>query len=479
MFENLQEKLQRAFKSLRGQAKLTEENIDEALREIRLALLEADVNFKVVKQLIDQIRAKAVGQEVLTALSPGEQVIKIVRDELVAILGTDTARMKFASQPPTVVLMAGLQGSGKTTTSGKLAHWFKNGGHRPLLVSVDVYRPAAREQLKIVAQAVKAQIYEGHVAPDIYAHGAPDAPVRGGSDGTPADEGVRRSMSADVERLAKEARREAVVSGCDVLIVDTAGRLHIDDQLMDEMQSLKKLLNPSEILFVADAMTGQDAVNSADEFHKKLTLTGVVLTKMDGDARGGAALSIRHVTGQPIKFIGVGEKYDALEPFHPDRLVSRILGMGDILSLIERAESQIDKKKAQEIASKALSGDGFSLEDFRDQLRQVRKMGSIKNIMGMMPSIGPFSGLQKAADKVDEKQINRVEAIINSMTTHERNHHEVINGSRRKRIARGSGTSVQEVNNLLRQYAQMRKMFKDMGKPSFARRLAGMKLPGM
>jgi signal recognition particle subunit SRP54 len=452
MFENLQEKLQRAFKSLRGQAKLTEENIDEALREIRLALLEADVNFKVVKQLIDQIRAKAVGQEVLTALSPGEQVIKIVRDELVEILGKDTARMKFASQPPTVVLMAGLQGSGKTTTSGKLAHWFKAGGHRPLLVSVDVYRPAAREQLKVVAQAVKSQIYEGEVG---------------------------EANTATVERLVKEARREAVVSGCDVLIVDTAGRLHIDDQLMDEMQSLKKLLNPSEILFVADAMTGQDAVNSADEFHKKLTLTGVVLTKMDGDARGGAALSIRQVTGQPIKFIGVGEKYDALEPFHPDRIVSRILGMGDILSLIERAEQQIDKKKAQEMASKALSGDGFSLEDFRDQLRQVKKMGSMKSLMGMLPSIGPFSGLQKAADNVDEKQINRVEAIINSMTSHERNHHEVINGSRRKRIARGSGTTVQEVNNLLRQYAQMKKMFKQMGKPSFARRLAGMKLPGM
>jgi signal recognition particle subunit SRP54 len=452
MFENLQEKLQRAFKSLRGQAKLTEENIDEALREIRLALLEADVNFKVVKQLIDQIRAKAVGQEVLTALSPGEQVIKIVRDELVEILGKDTARMKFASQPPTVVLMAGLQGSGKTTTSGKLAHWFKNGGHRPLLVSVDVYRPAAREQLKIVAEAVKAHIYQGEVG---------------------------EANTATVERLVKEARREAVVSGCDVLIVDTAGRLHIDDDLMNEMQSLKKLLNPSEILFVADAMTGQDAVNSADEFHKKLSLTGVVLTKMDGDARGGAALSIRQVTGQPIKFIGVGEKYDALEPFHPDRIVSRILGMGDILSLIERAESQIDKKKAQEMATKALTGDGFSLEDFRDQLRQVKKMGSIKNLMGMMPSIGPFSGLQKAADNVDEKQINRVEAIINSMTSHERNHHEVINGSRRKRIARGSGTSVQEVNNLLRQYAQMKKMFKQMGKPSFARRLAGMKLPGM
>jgi signal recognition particle subunit SRP54 len=452
MFENLQEKLQRAFKSLRGQAKLTEENIDEALREIRLALLEADVNFKVVKQLIDQIRAKAVGQEVLTALSPGEQVIKIVRDELVEILGKDTARMKFASQPPTVVLMAGLQGSGKTTTSGKLAHWFKNGGHRPLLVSVDVYRPAAREQLKVVAAAVKSHIYEGEVG---------------------------EANTATVERLVKEARREAIVSGCDVLIVDTAGRLHIDDQLMDEMQSLKKLLNPSEILFVADAMTGQDAVNSADEFHKKLSLTGIVLTKMDGDARGGAALSIRQVTGQPIKFIGVGEKYDALEPFHPDRIVSRILGMGDILSLIERAESQIDKKKAQEMATKALTGDGFSLEDFRDQLRQVKKMGSMKSLMGMLPSIGPFSGLQKAADNVDEKQINRVEAIINSMTSHERDHHEVINGSRRKRIARGSGTTVQEVNNLLRQYAQMRKMFKQMGKPSFARRLAGMKMPGM
>ncbi len=358
MFENLQEKLQRAFKTLRGQATLTEENIDEALREIRLALLEADVNFKVVKQLIDQIRAKAVGQEVLTALSPGEQVIKIVRDELVELLGKDTARMKFASQPPTVVLMAGLQGSGKTTTSGKLANWFKTGGHRPLLVSVDVYRPAAREQLKVVAQAVKSHIYEGTVG---------------------------EANTATVERLVKEARREAVVSGCDVLIVDTAGRLHIDDQLMDEMQSLKKLLNPSEILFVADAMTGQDAVRSAEEFHKKLSLTGVVLTKMDGDARGGAALSIRQVTGQPIKFIGVGEKYDALEPFHPDRIVSRILGMGDILSLIERAESQIDKKKAQEMATKALTGDGFSLEDFRDQLRQVKKMGSMKSLMGMLP----------------------------------------------------------------------------------------------
>ena len=452
MFENLQEKLQRAFKTLRGQATLTEENIDEALREIRLALLEADVNFKVVKQLIDQIRAKAVGQEVMTALSPGEQVIKILRDELVEVLGKDTARMKFASQPPTVVLMAGLQGSGKTTTSGKLANWFKVGGHRPLLVSVDVYRPAAREQLKVVAQAVKSHIYEGQVG---------------------------EANTATVERLAKEARREAIVSGCDVLIVDTAGRLHIDDQLMDEMQSLKKLLNPSEILFVADAMTGQDAVRSAEEFHKKLSLTGVVLTKMDGDARGGAALSIRQVTGQPIKFIGVGEKYDALEPFHPDRIVSRILGMGDILSLIERAESQIDKKKAQEMATKALSGDGFSLEDFRDQLQQIKKLGSMESILKMLPSVGPFAGMQQAAGQIDEKQFVRLEAIINSMTPKERRNHDIISGTRRKRIAAGSGTSVQEVNQLLRQYAQMAKMFKQVGKGGLAKSMMRGGLSGM
>src|SRR5438132_4169580 len=320
MFENLSEKLQRTFKTLRGQAVLNEDNIQDALKQIRLALLEADVNFKVVKQLIDKIQDKALGKDVMTALSPGEQVIKTVRDELVGMLGQDTAKLKFASQPPTVVLMAGLQGSGKTTTSGKLANWLKNGGHRPLLVSVDVYRPAAREQLKVVAQAIKANIYEGEVT---------------------------ESNTATVERLAKEARREAINTGSDVLIIDTAGRLHIDDQLMEEMQSLKRLMNPQEILFVADAMTGQDAVRSADEFHKKLSLTGVVLTKMDGDARGGAALSIRQVTGQPIKFIGVGEKYDALEPFHPDRIVSRILGMGDILSLIEKAEQNVDKKKSR------------------------------------------------------------------------------------------------------------------------------------
>jgi len=452
MFENLSDKLQRAFKNLRGQGTLTEENMNEALREIRMALLEADVNFKVVKELIDHIREKAMGQEVMTSLSPAEQVVKIVRDEMVAILGTDTAKVKFASQPPSVILMAGLQGSGKTTTSGKLANWLKKGGHRPMLVSVDVYRPAAREQLKVVAQSVGSHIYEGK---------------------------VEEANTATVERLVKEARREAINNGCDVLVVDTAGRLHIDEQLMDEMQSLKKLLNPQEILFVADAMTGQDAVKSADEFHKKLALTGVVLTKMDGDARGGAALSIRNVTGQPIKFMGVGEKYDALEPFHPDRIVGRILGMGDILSLIEKAEEKLDKKKSEDFARKALSGDGFSLEDFRDQLRQVKKLGSLSSIMSMMPKVGPFANMQQVADKVDEKEITRVEAIINSMTAWERNHHEAINGSRRKRIARGSGTSVQEVNNLLRQYAQMRKMFKSMSKPSFAKRLAGMKMPGM
>ena len=452
MFENLQEKLQRAFKNLRGQGTLTPENIQEALKEIRMALLEADVNFKVVKELIDHIQEKAVGQEVMTALSPAQQVVKIVHDELVNVLGKDTAKLKFASQPPTIILMAGLQGSGKTTTSGKLAAWLKKGGHRPMLVSVDVYRPAARQQLKVVAESIKAHLYEGNVV-------LADTPT--------------------VERLAKEARKEAMNSGCNFLIVDTAGRLHIDEEMMAEMQSLKKILSPQEILFVADAMTGQDAVRSADEFHKKLSLTGVVLTKMDGDARGGAALSIRQVTGQPIKFIGVGEKYDALEPFHPDRIVGRILGMGDVMTLIEQAQEKIDQKKAAEFASKALAGDGFSLDDFRDQLRQVKKLGSLQSVIKMLPSVGPFANMQKAADKVDDKQLTRVEAIINSMTQHERLHHEVINGSRRKRIARGSGTSVQEVNQLLRQYAQMRKMFKDMGKASFGRKLAGMKFPGM
>ena len=454
MFENLSEKLQRAFKNLRGQGAVTEENMTEALREIRVALLEADVNLNVVKELIDHIREKALGQEVMTSLSPTEQVTKIVRDELIAILGKDVARFQFASRPPTVILMAGLQGSGKTTTAGKLAAWLQKGGHRPMLVSVDVYRPAAREQLRVVAQSIKANIYQGD--------------MKGEAPGT-----------ALVERLAKEARRDAVITGCDTLIVDTAGRLHIDAELMDEMAKLKALLSPQEILFVADAMTGQDAVKSAEAFHKQLSLTGTVLTKMDGDARGGAALSIRHVTGQPVKFIGTGEKPDAFEPFHPDRIVGRILGMGDIMSLIEKAEEKLDKKKSEDFARKALSGDGFSLEDFRDQLRQIKKLGSLESILKMLPSVGPLAGMQQMAGQVDEKQFTRVEAIINSMTQKERNHHEIISGSRRKRIANGSGTTVQEVNQLLRQYAQMRKMFKGMGKGGMLQRRAMGMLGGM
>jgi signal recognition particle subunit SRP54 len=446
MFENLTEKLQRAFKNLRGQGTLSEENIAEALREIRVALLEADVNLNVVRELIEHIRDKAVGTEVMAALSPTEQVIKVVRDELIELLGKDTARFKFAPQPPTVILMAGLQGSGKTTTAGKLAAWLKKGKHRPLLVSVDVYRPAAREQLKIVAKSIDAKIYEGD--------------LKGEAPG-----------SALVERLAQEARREARNFGFDTLIVDTAGRLHIDEELMAEMGRLKKLLNPQEILFVADAMTGQDAVNSAQDFHKRLNLTGVVLTKMDGDARGGAALSIRHVTGQPIKFIGTGEKADAFEPFHPDRIVGRILGMGDILSLVEKAEATLDRKKSEEFAKKALLGDGFTLEDFRDQLKQIRKLGSMESILKMLPSVGPFAGMQQAANQVDEKQFVRLEAIINSMTPKERRNHEIISGSRRKRIAAGSGTTVQDVNQLLRQYAQMSKMFKQMGKGGLAKQM--------
>jgi signal recognition particle subunit SRP54 len=454
MFENLSDKLQRAFKNLRGQGSITEENMQEALREIRVALLEADVNLNVVKELIDHIRQRALGQEVLTSLSPTEQVVKIVRDEMVTLLGKDTARFQFASRPPTVILMAGLQGSGKTTTAGKLAAWLQKGGHRPMLVSVDVYRPAAREQLRVVAQSIKANIYEGD--------------TKGEAAGTPL-----------VERLAREARREAVITGCDTLIVDTAGRLHIDTELMHEMAKLKAQLSPQEILFVADAMTGQDAVRSAEAFHKQLSLTGTVLTKMDGDARGGAALSIRHVTGQPVKFIGTGEKPDAFEPFHPDRIVSRILGMGDIMSLIEKAEEKLDKRKSEEFARKALSGDGFSLEDFRDQLRQIKKLGSMESILKMLPSVGPFAGMQQMAGQVDEKQFNRVEAIINSMTPKERTHHEIISGSRRKRIAAGSGTTVQEVNQLLRQYAQMRKMFKGMGKGGLLQRRAMGMLTGM
>ena len=438
MFENLSDKLQRSFKTLRGQGTLSDENISDALREIRLALLESDVNLNVVNDLIEHIRTRALGSQVATALSPAEQIVKIVHDELANVLGRDTARFKFSSQPPSVILMAGLQGSGKTTTTAKLAQWLKKGGHRPMLVSVDVYRPAAREQLKVVASSISAQLYEGDTK------------------GEPAD-------SRLVERLAKEAKREAANYGCDILIVDTAGRNHIDDALMAEMAALKKLLNPSEILFIADAMTGQDAVNSAKAFNDRLSITGAILTKMDGDSRGGAALSIRQITGAPIKFLGTGEKPDAFEAFHPDRIVGRILGMGDIATLLERAEEKLDRSKAEAFAKKALTGDGFSLEDFRDQLRQIKKLGSMQSILKMLPSVGPFAGMQQAAANVDESQFTRIEAIINSMTSKERHNSALINGSRRKRIALGSGTTVQEVNNLLRQHTQMSKLFKGMG----------------
>ena len=475
MFENLSDKLQRSFKTLRGQGTITDDNVNDALREIRTALLESDVNLAVTQSLVEHIRTRAIGAEVATSLSPSEQLVKIVSDELQNLLGKDTARFKFASQPPTVILMAGLQGSGKTTTSGKLAQWLKKGGHRPMLVSVDVYRPAAREQLRIVADSIKAPIYEGKLDPS---HDVSSRPEAARSDAAHdlssrpksqrSEDEVERPAAPspgtpEVLRLAKEALRDARNSGCDILLVDTAGRLGIDQLLMDEMAALKADLKPSEILFVADAMTGQDAVNSAKAFNDRLGITGVILTKMDGDARGGAALSIRHITGAPIKFLGTGERPDAFEPFHPDRIVSRIMGMGDIATLLERAEEKLDRGKAEQFAKKALSGDGFTLDDFREQLRQIKKMGSMKSILKMLPSVGPFAGMAQAAENVDEGQFNRVENIINSMTNRERQDHEIINGSRRKRIATGSGTTVQEVNNLLRQYSQMRKMFKMVG----------------
>jgi signal recognition particle subunit SRP54 len=449
MFDNLSDKLQRVFKNLRGEGKLTSANMDEALREIRVALLEADVHFKVVKQFIEQVKEKAMGEEVLTALSPTQQVVKIVRDELIKMLGVHQSRLRFANEPPTVVMIVGLQGSGKTTSAAKLARFLTKEGSRPELVSVDVYRPAARHQLSILAKQVGAPIYEG----------------------TPEE-----TKPLD---LARSARRDAMQTGRDLLLVDTAGRQHIDEQLMGELHELKDALNPTEILFVADAMTGQDAVRSADEFHKRLGITGVILTKMDGDARGGAALSIRTITGQPLKFVGVGEKTDALEAFHPDRVASRILGMGDMLSLIDKVQETIDQKTAEKMQEKLL-GDEFTLEDFRDQIKQVRKLGSLGGLLKMMPQIGPLKDLKES--DIDERRIDRVVAMIDSMTPKERRNHMLINGSRRRRIAKGSGTSVQDVNNLLKEYAQARKMMKSLtgaGGLALGKKLARMKIPGL
>jgi signal recognition particle subunit SRP54 len=446
MFDNLSDKLQRVFKNLRGEGKLSAANMEAALREIRVALLEADVNFKVVKQLIEAVKEKAMGEEVLAALSPSQQVIKIVRDELTRILGSHQSKLRFSNEPPSVILIVGLQGSGKTTSTGKLARWLSKNGHSPMMVSVDVYRPAAREQLRVVAKDVGLPIYPG----------------------TPEE-----TKPID---LARSARREAANSGRDVLLVDTAGRLHIDDELMVELQQLKELLTPVEILFVADAMTGQDAVKSAEEFHKRLAITGVILTKMDGDARGGAALSIRHVTGQPLKFVGVGEKSDALEPFYPERAASRILGMGDMLSFIEKAEEAIDKKQAVEMQRKLIENE-FTLEDFRDQIRQLRKLGPLEGMLSMMPQVGILKDLKNV--KVDENEITHVVAIIDSMTPKERANYMLINGSRRRRIAMGSGTTVQEVNQLLKQYGQAKKMMKTFSGGMLGKKLGKMKLPFM
>jgi signal recognition particle subunit SRP54 len=446
MFENLTEKLQRTFKNLRGQGKLTEEHLDAALAEIREAMLEGDVAISVVDELLASIRSKALGSEVMLQLSPDQQVIKVVRDELTTLLGKH-AKPLFASRPPSVWMIVGLQGSGKTTTTGKLAKWLAQHGHRPIVVSTDVYRPAAREQLAQVAKSIGANLWPG---------AGTDKPLE----------------------IVRGAIREAKLSASDVILVDTAGRLHIDDDLMNELGHLKKELQPSEILFIADAMIGQDAVRSAGEFHKRLGLTGVILTKLDGDARGGAALSISKVSGAPVKFVGLGEKYDALEGFYPERIVSRILGMGDILSLIERAEQAVDKKAALELERK-LRTDGFTLEDFRDQLRQIRKMGPLEQLVDMLPKVGPLENIPKDAS-VDEGKLKQVEAIINSMTNQERLDHNVIDGKRRKRIAKGSGTTVQDVNQVLKQYMQMRTMMKQYGSMAARAKMKGLgKLAGL
>jgi signal recognition particle subunit SRP54 len=446
VFENLTEKLQRTFKNLRGQGKLTEEHLDAALAEIREALLEGDVNVGVADELLANIRQKSIGSEVLLQLSPDQQVVKTVRDELTTLLGKH-AKPLFSSRPPSVWMIVGLQGSGKTTTTGKLAKWLALHGHRPIVVSTDVYRPAAREQLAQVAKGVGTQLWPGK---------GTDKPLE----------------------IVRGAIKEAKLSASDVILVDTAGRLHIDDELMNELSVLKKELQPSEILFIADSMIGQDAVRSAGEFHKRLGLTGVVLTKLDGDARGGAALSIAKVSGAPVKFVGLGEKYDALEAFYPERIVSRVLGMGDIMSLIERAEQSIDKKAAIELERK-LRKEDFTLEDFRDQLKQIRKMGPLDQLVDMLPKLGPLANLPKEA-KVDERQLKQVEAIINSMTNQERRDHNVIDGKRRKRIAKGSGTTVQDVNQVLKQYMQMRQMMKQYGALAARGKIKGLgKLAGL
>ena len=439
MFENLSDKLDGIFKRLKGHGKLTEQNIQEALKEVRMALLEADVNFKVVKDFIQSVEQRAIGQEVMASLTPAQQLIKIVKEEMTSLMGGEEQKIHLSGSPPIPIMLVGLHGCGKTTTAAKLARYFHEKGKRPYLVPADVYRPAAIEQLQKLGEELKVDFYRPEPS----------------------------QMPLDI---CLKGRDSALKGGYDVMLVDTAGRLHIDEALMLELREIKTHIKPKEVLLVADAMTGQDAVNIAKNFNERLGIDGIILTKMDGDARGGAALSIKSVTQKPIKFIGVGEKLDALEAFHPDRMASRILGMGDVFTLIEKAEAAFDEKKAKELEKK-IRKDTFTLEDFRDQLQQVRKMGSLESIMSMIPGL-PKKMKGMGGLDFDERELVRVEAIINSMTPKERANFMIINGSRRLRIARGSGTSVQEVNQLLKRYAQARKMMKrfaQMGEKGFQR----------
>ena len=440
MFDNLSDRLGATFKKLKGHGKLTEKNISDAMREVRLALLEADVHYKVAKEFITKVRTRAVGQEVMRSLTPAQQVIKIVHQELTALMGEQAAPLDMSGRPPFIAMLVGLQGSGKTTTSGKLALHLKKMGRRPYLVPADLQRPAAVEQLKTLGRQIQVPVYDSSTK---------DKPV----------DLVGRALS--------EAARE----NCDTVLIDTAGRLHVDEPLMEELSALKKRVEPKEILLVADSMTGQDAVNVAQSFHERLNISGVILTKVEGDARGGAALSIRSVAEVPIKFVGVGEKLDALEAFHPERLASRILGMGDVLTLVEKAAEAIDQDKAQALAKK-IAKNAFTLEDFRDQLGQLKKMGSLESILKMMPGMG---GKMKQLKNLqpDEKELVRTEAIINSMTKQERANHTIINASRRKRIARGSGTTVTDVNRLLKNFQQARKMMKQFSKKGGMKRGLG------
>ncbi len=428
MFDQLSNRLQKALKFLRGEGKITEKNMAEALRMIRLAFLEADVNYKVVKDFIERIKIKALDEKVMLSLTPAQQVIKIVRDELTAILGEEERKLIFSSPPPSIFMVVGLQGSGKTTTCGKLAKWVLQIGKKPLLVSFDLKRPAAQEQLKMITQQLKLPFYE-----------------------------MDEEQMSHPQKALKELRKDTKNRGFDSLIVDTAGRLHIDQELMDELRLVKDILRPTETIYIGDSMTGQDAVKSAQIFEEKIGLTSVILTKLDGDARGGAALSIVSVTQKPIKFVGTGEKFDKFEVFHPDRMASRIIGMGDILSLVEKAEKETDLEEAEELARR-LQKQEFSLEDFKKQIVQMKKMGSLSQIMSLLPAGGPFKNISKI--NIDDKKILHYEAIINSMTPEERERPKMINGSRRRRIAAGSGRPVSEVNQLLKQFLEMKKMMK-------------------